>query len=98
MFAVALTVAQKYLLQRLRLTKYKEISEKKLVTEIRTEHKKRKPVVQNLECIDWSKKFPLGLRYHVCDLVGRGIVTRVIAPSLSVSAAGNFDGILRSNM
>mmetsp|Transcript_13224 Transcript_13224/g.21654 ORF Transcript_13224/g.21654 Transcript_13224/m.21654 type:complete len:92 (+) Transcript_13224:965-1240(+) len=79
----------------MRMTKYKEITEKKLIAEIRAEHSnalKTKPEMRNVEC---SRKFPLGLRYHLYDMLGRQVLTRVTAPSLSISAAGAFDGILR---
>jgi len=93
--AIALSSAQSLLLQRMRMTKYKEITEKKLIAEIRAEHSnalKTKPEMRNVEC---SRKFPLGLRYHLYDMLGRQVLTRVTAPSLSISAAGAFDGILR---
>lgn len=76
----------------MRMTKYKEITEKKLIMEIRSEHKKTPQQNTNVE---WSKKFPLGLKYHLYDMLGRQVLTRITAPSLSISMAGAFDGILR---
>ena len=113
LLAVALASAQAYLLQRMRQTKYKEIAEKKLITEIRSEADQQakargRPSIGNGDrdadgdvpsrqrsTVECSRRFPLGLRFHLADLLGREVLTRVTAPSLSVAAAGTFDGLLR---